>query len=171
MRPSERPLITANAIARRVAELGNAISTDYADRDLIMVVVLKGGLFFAADLARAIRRPMALEYVRARSYDGDRSTGAVEVAVVPEYPLAGAHVLVVEDILDTGRTTQIVLDMLADMRPASLALCTLLDKPARRIVPISANYVGFTIDDHFVVGYGLDFNERYRELPSIHVLE
>lgn len=171
MRPSERPLITADAIARRVTELGDAISTDYADRDLVMVVVLKGGLFFAADLARAIRRPMALEYVRARSYDGQRSTGAVEVAVVPERPLAGAHLLVVEDILDTGRTTQTVLDMLADMSPASLALCTLLDKPVRRIVPVSANYVGFTIDDFFVVGYGLDFNERYRELPSIHVLE
>jgi hypoxanthine phosphoribosyltransferase len=171
MRLSEQPLIAADTIQARVHELGERINADYAGRELVVVVVLKGGLFFAADLLRTIRAPLSLEYVRAKSYDGGSSQGAVELKVLPEQPLTGKHVLFVEDILDTGRTTTAVLDIARTTGAASVALCVLLDKPSRRAIPVHADYVGFTIGDRFVVGYGLDFNERHRELPAIHVME
>ncbi|MBM3290901.1 MAG: hypoxanthine phosphoribosyltransferase, partial [Candidatus Hydrogenedentes bacterium] len=133
--------------------------------------VLKGGLLFAADLVRAIGVPLTIDYVRAKSYDGDRSQGHVELKVLPEQPLEGKHVLFVEDILDTGRTTAAVLDIARAANAASVALCALLDKPSRRTAPVCADYVGFTIGDDFVVGYGLDYNERYRELPAVYSLE
>jgi len=171
MRLSERPLIAADTIQARVRELGERINADYAGRELVVVVVLKGGLLFAADLLRALRVPLSLEYVRAKSYDGDSSQGAVELKVLPEQPLAGKHVLFVEDILDTGRTTAAVLEIAQQANAASIRLCVLLDKPSRRATPVHADYVGFTIGDRFVVGYGLDHNERHRELPAIHVME
>ena len=171
MRLSEEPLISADTIQARVRELGARIAEDYAGRELLVVVVLKGGLLFAADLVRAIAAPLSIEYVRAKSYDGDRSQGHVELKVLPEQPLAGRHVLFVEDILDTGRTTAAVLDLAQRAGAASIALCALLDKPSRRVTSVRADYVGFTIDDRFVVGYGLDYNERHRELPAIHTLE
>ncbi|NUM54240.1 MAG: hypoxanthine phosphoribosyltransferase [Candidatus Hydrogenedentes bacterium] len=171
MRLSNEPLISADAIQARVRELGNRITADYAGKELMVIVVLKGGLLFAADLLRAIHVPLSLEYIRAKSYNGDHSTGYVELKVLPEQPLDGKHVLVVEDILDTGRTTAAVLDVARRGGAASVALCVLLDKPSHRTTPIQADYVGFAIDDHFVVGYGLDHDERHRELPAIHVIE
>lgn len=168
---SKEPLISADAIRARVRELADRINADYADKELVVVVVLKGGLLFAADLLRSLRVPLALEYIRAKSYDGDRSVGTVELKVLPEQPLAGKHVLFVEDILDTGRTTAAILEFARNANAASVALCVLLDKPSHRVTPIHTDYAGFTIDDHFVVGYGLDYDERYRELPSIHTLE
>ena len=171
MRLSEHPLIGAETIQARVRELGAQITTDYAGRELMVIVVLKGGLLFAADLLRAIRVPLSLEYIRAKSYDGDHSQGHVELRVLPEQPLRGKHVLFVEDILDTGRTTAAIMDTAKDSGAASIQLCVLLDKPSHRTTPVHADYVGFTIDDHFVVGYGLDFDEHHRELPAIHVME
>lgn len=171
MRLSEQPLISAEAILARVRELGAQITADYAGRELMVIVVLKGGLLFAADLLRAIRVPLSLEYIRAKSYDGDHSKGNVELRVLPEQPLHGKHVLFVEDILDTGRTTAAIMDTAKDSGAASIRLCVLLDKPSHRTTPVQADYVGFTIDDHFVVGYGLDYNEHHRELPAIHVME
>ena len=164
-------MIDAAAIQARVGELGAQITAEYAGRSLVVVVVLKGGLLFAADLIRAIHVPLALEYIRAKSYDGANSTGTVALKVLPELPLRGTHVLIIEDILDTGRTTSVVLDAVRHEQPASVALCALLDKPERRVVSVTADYVGFKIADHFVVGYGLDFDEHYRELPAIHVME
>lgn len=172
MRLSEKPLIEEGAIADAVARLGREISGRHAGRgELVLVVVLKGGTLFAADLMRRLDVPLSVEYIRAKSYDGTESLGDVNLPVLPEQPLAGKHLLVVEDILDTGRTTAAILKALAAQQPASLELCVLLDKPSRRVVPVEARYVGFTIDDHFVVGYGLDHDEHYRQLPAVYVLE
>ncbi len=171
MRLSKEPLIPAVAIERRVVELAQEISKDFSGRELLVVAVLKGGVIFAADLMRQLRVPAALEFIRAKSYGDTTSTGTVEFMYLPRQPVSGKQVLIVEDILDTGRTTAALCKRLEKDRPARLALCTLLDKPARREVPVSTDYVGFTIDDHFVVGYGLDWNERYRQLPDIWTLE
>lgn len=171
MRLNEEPLISASAIARRIDELADAVSRDYAGKALMAVIVLKGACIFAADLLRGVKVPVSLEFVRARSYQGTASSGRVDISVMTERSLEDAHVLVLEDILDTGRTTSTVLEKLAEQRPASLHLCAFLDKPSRRVVPIEATYTGFRIDDVFVVGYGLDYDEAYRQLPGIHVLE
>ncbi|HIJ73659.1 MAG TPA: hypoxanthine phosphoribosyltransferase [Candidatus Hydrogenedentes bacterium] len=183
MRIGEKPLIAAAAVQQRVAELAEAVSRDYACKHaygdgaehprgvgIVLVTVLKGGLPFAADLMRRLTIPVTLEFVRARSYKGVRSRGAVEFTHLPETSLAGKDVLLVEDILDTGVTAAAILDRLDAERPASLHLCTLLDKPARRQVDVRPRYVGFQIDNHFVVGYGLDYNEAYRELPDVYIL-
>lgn len=171
MRLSASPLIEAAAIQRRVQELAVAIASDYAGKDLLLLVVLKGGLFFAADLARALGGAAHLDCIRARSYDGAESSGEVRFGILPEIPLRDRHVLVLEDILDTGRTATALLQRLHAEAPASLEICTLLDKPSRRVLPVDARYVGFEIDDHFVVGYGLDYNEAHRGLPAIWTLE
>lgn len=171
MHPSSTPLISEQALQARINELAAEISRDYAGRELVLAVVLKGALMFAADLVRRLTVPTSIEFVRARSYQGTRSSRRVNVTVFPEEGLAGKHVLIVEDILDTGYTTHFLLDRFRDAKPDSLELCTLLDKPSRRNVPVDAKYVGFTIDDQFVVGYGLDYEEHFRELPAVFVLE
>jgi hypoxanthine phosphoribosyltransferase len=167
---SEEPLIRPEAIQKRVREIAEAVSRDYQGRELTLVVVLKGGTLFAADLMRALSIPVTIEYVRARSYDGNRSKGRVELTVLPERSLVGKEVLIVEDVLDTGRTTSAILAAIRAQAPASVRLCVLLDKPKGHSSEIAADYVGFTIDNCFVVGYGLDHNERYRQLPAIYVL-
>ena len=171
MRPSEEPLLSAEAIASRVADLGNAIAEHYDGAPVVLLCVLKGGLFFTADLARTLPGRATVDFIRAKSYDGVESTGTVTLVVEPTLALEGRHVVVVEDILDTGRTATAILERIREENPASVALCTLLDKPSRRVVPIEADFVGFTIGEYFVVGYGLDHDERYRELPAVHVLE
>jgi len=170
MRLHEKPLIAAAEIEQRVSELAREISNDYAGREILLIAVLKGSIPFASDLMRRLTAPVLLDFVRARSYRDAESTGRVECTFFPEHDLEDRHLLLVEDILDTGRTASVILEMLRQARPASIALCTLLDKPSRRVVPMEADYVGFTIEDHFVVGYGLDFNEQGRELPSIFTL-
>ncbi len=171
MRLSVQPLIAAPRIQRRVAELGAQIRADYQGRDLVLVVLLKGAVIFASDLMRRLDNNVCVDFLRAASYAGTESTGEVTVRTIPETPLSGRHVLLVEDILDTGRTLAAALQWARSQQPASLAVVTLLDKPSRREVEAKADYTGFTIDDHFVVGYGLDYEQRYRQLDSIHVLE
>ncbi|HOD51847.1 MAG TPA: hypoxanthine phosphoribosyltransferase [Candidatus Hydrogenedentes bacterium] len=171
MRHSSEPLISESVLQNRIKELAAEISRDYANRNLVLAVVLKGALMFAADLSRKLTIPASIEFVRARSYQGTRSSRRVRVTVFPEESLAGKHVLIIEDILDTGYTTHFLLDRFRDAKPDSLELCTLLDKPARRNIAVDAKYVGFTIDDRFVVGYGLDYEEKFRELPAVYVLE
>ncbi len=171
MKPSEAPLIGADAIARRVAELADTISRDSGSRELLVVPVLKGSIVFAADFIRALSVPVTIDFIRARSYQGTRSQGGVEFLVPLSEPVSGKHVLVVEDIIDTGRTTAAILDRLQAGAPASLRLCVLLDKHQARVVKVEADYVGFEIENRFVVGYGLDFEERFRELPAVHLLE
>jgi len=171
MRHSSEPLISESVLQNRIKELAAEISRDYANRNLVLAVVLKGALMFAADLSRKLTIPASIEFVRARSYQGTRSSRRVRVTVFPEESLAGKHVLIIEDILDTAYTTHFLLDRFRDAKPDSLELCTLLDKPARRNIAVDAKYVGFTIDDRFVVGYGLDYEEKFRELPAVYVLE
>lgn len=171
MRPIEPPLIDAAAIAARVEALAREINSEYAGKHVVVLAVLKGALPFAADLLRHLRVDVVLDFVRARSYDGCASSGLVRLTCTPETDLARQHVLLVEDILDTGNTAACIVAWIEEQAPASLRVCTLLDKPSRRQTPLAADYVGFTIDDHFVVGYGLDYNERYRQLPAVHVLD
>lgn len=171
MQRRNEPLISEEAIQARISELAAEISRDYAQRELVLAVVLKGALMFAADLSRKLTVATSIEFVRARSYQGTRSSRRVQVTIFPEESLAGKHVLIVEDILDTGNTTHFLLDRFREAKPDSLELCTLLDKPARRNIPVTAKYVGFSIDDLFVVGYGLDYEEKFRELPAVYVLD
>ncbi len=165
-------LLDAGTIKARVGELGLRIAADYAGRDLVLVSILKGALPFLADLMREIPIYCSLDFLEVSSYGaGTTSTGVVRILKDLAKPIEGRHVLVVEDILDTGHTLSYVIEHLRGQHPASLGLCALLDKPARRLIPIAVDYTGFEIEDKFVVGYGLDFAERYRNLPFIGVLK
>ena len=164
-------LIAARRIRARVAALARHIDADYHGRDLSLVAVLKGAAIFAADLLRYLTVPCTLDFVAAASYgSGSRSSGEVALRGIEALALAGRHVLVVEDILDTGHTAAALLAELHRHDPAGLALCTLLRKPGAAALDLPAAYVGFDIPDAFVVGYGMDYAERYRNLPSIHRL-
>jgi len=163
------PIITAGQLALRVSELGEQIASDYAGKDLHLVTVLRGGLFFLTDLARAIDLPLTLDCLGISSYSG-QSHGSVRLTKDLDESIAGRDVLIVEDIIDTGLTLAYIRKNLLMREPASLRICTLLDRPYRRIVDIAVDYVGFEIPDSFVVGYGLDWRGRYRNLPHISML-
>jgi hypoxanthine phosphoribosyltransferase len=161
-------LISAERIAVRVRELGDTITRDYEGRELILVGVLKGAWVFLADLVRELRVAVSCEFVRVSSYGmGTETSGQPQLLLDVASSLAGKHVLVVDDILDTGISLAWLLEHLQRQAPASLRVCVLLDKPSRRRVDITADYVGFEIPDVFVVGYGIDWAERYRELPYV----
>jgi hypoxanthine phosphoribosyltransferase len=168
-----RELLSRERIAERVVELGAQIARDYEGKELVLIGVLKGSLMFLADLARAIpSSEVRLEFLGLASYgDETRSSGVVQITADLTRPIEGKHVLVVEDIVDTGLTMTYLLENLATRRPASVKLCSLLHKPDRAVKPISIDYLGFTIPDLFVIGYGLDYAQRYRNLPYIGVLE
>ena len=164
-------LVDEQALASKVKELGARIADDYRGRDLVLVSILKGALPFLADLMRQMPIPLALDFLEVSSYGASTETsGVVRILKDLANPIEGRHVVVVEDILDTGQTLARVIEHLKSQHPASVRLCTLLDKPARRVVPIQIDYRGFEIPDKFVVGYGLDYAERYRNLPFIGVL-
>lgn len=171
LRLSQYPLIDAAAIRDRIAAMAAELDARYAGREPLVLVVLKGAAPFSVDLMRAMRAPVSVDYIRAKSYDGTASRGEVVFSHLPEEPLRDRHVLVLEDILDTGQTATAILDFVRAQHPASRCLATLLDKPSRRTCAINADLAGFVIPDHFVVGYGLDYNERYRELDAIYTLE
>ena len=165
-------LIDEAAIAAKVVELGARIANDYRGKDLVLVSILKGALPFLADLMRKVQIPLAIDFLECSSYgDATETSGVVRILKDLAKPIEARDVLVVEDILDTGHTLKFVLEHLRSQRPRSVRLCTLLDKPARREVEISVDYRGFEIPDKFVVGYGLDFAEKYRNLPFIGVLK
>jgi hypoxanthine phosphoribosyltransferase len=165
-------LLSAEQIADRVRELGATISREYAGRALVLVCVLKGSFVFAADLARAIDLPVRVDFLGVRSYGADTETsGVVQITYDLSRPIEHEHVLLVEDIVDTGLTVAHLIDLLRTRNPASVRVCALLHKPARARVEVKIDYLGFTIEDRFVVGYGLDFAERYRNLPYIGVVE
>jgi len=156
-------------IRRRVDELGHTITGDYVGREPVMVSILKGGAMFLADLMRAVDLPLETHFMAISRYgDAEESLGRVQILLDLETDVTDRHVIVVEDIVDTGLTSRYLLQVLRRRAPASLEMCTLLDKSARRIVPLSPRYVGFDCPDRFVVGYGLDFADRYRNLPDIH---
>jgi hypoxanthine phosphoribosyltransferase len=164
--------LSAEQIAARVRELGAAITRDYADRRLVVVCVLKGSFVFAADLARAIDLPLRIDFLGVRSYgQGSETSGVVQITQDLSRPIEHDDVLLVEDIVDTGLTVAHLLDLLRTRAPASLRVCALLHKPARARIQVAVDYIGFTIDDSFVVGYGLDYGEKYRNLPYIGVVE
>jgi hypoxanthine phosphoribosyltransferase len=165
-------LVTEAAIQARVIELGHQISDDYRGRDLTLVSVLKGSLPFMADLMRAIDVPVRIDLMEVSSYGGatTESSGLVRILKDLSASIAGEDVLLVEDIIDTGLTLNYLIRYLRGKNPASLRICTLLDKPARRLVEIPVDYTGFTIEDRFVVGYGLDYGELYRNLRFVGVL-
>lgn len=164
-------LLTEQQVQSRVSELGSQITADYRDRSLILLCVLKGSFIFVADLARNIDLPLRVEFLGVRSYgDATVSSGEVEITHDLTRPIHGEHVLIVEDIVDTGTTSSFLLQQLAARGPASLRLCCLLHKPSRGVVEVPIDYKGFTIEDRFVVGYGLDAAQRYRNLRDLRVL-
>jgi hypoxanthine phosphoribosyltransferase len=165
-------LITSEQIQAKVAELGATLSRDYAGRDLILVSVLKGALPFMADLMRSIHIPVSIDLMEVSSYGGatTETSGLVRILKDLSSSIEDKDVLIVEDIIDTGLTLNYLLRYLRGKNPRSLRICALLDKPARRLVDIPIDYLGFTIPDQFVVGYGLDYGELYRNLPFIGVL-
>jgi hypoxanthine phosphoribosyltransferase len=165
-------MIDADRIAARVRELGEQITRDYAGRTLVLVCVLKGSFLFTADLARHIDLPLRVEFLGVRSYgEGTKSTGVVQITHDLTKPVEGVDVLIVEDIVDTGLTIAHLLELMRTRKPTSVKVCSLLHKPARTRVQVPIDYLGFTIEDKFVVGYGLDWAERYRNLPFIGLVE
>jgi hypoxanthine phosphoribosyltransferase len=165
-------LFPRETIGRRVKELADQISRDYEGRELLLVGILKGAFIFMADLIRGMSIPCRVDFVRVTSYGcGSQSSGEVRITKDLETPITGRDVLIVEDIIDTGLTLTHLLNVLRERQPASVRVCAFLDKRERRRVPFTAEYVGFTIPDRFVVGYGLDFNENFRFLPDVYVLK
>ena len=167
-----RVLLSEEEVDARIQAIGDQISKDYAGRQVHLICVLKGGSFFLCELAKRITVPVSLDFMSVSSYGGDtKSSGVVKIVKDLDDSLKGKDVIVVEDIVDSGRTLNYLLEMLRDRGPASLRLCTLLDKPERRVIDVKVDYTGFHIPDEFVVGYGLDYDQKYRNLPYIGVVE
>ena len=167
-----RVLLSEEEVNRRICEIGEQISKDYAGRQVHLICVLKGGSFFMCELAKRITVPVSLDFMSVSSYGGGtQSSGVVKIIKDLDEPLDGKDVIVVEDIVDSGRTLSYLLELLGKRNPKSLALCTMLDKPERRVVDVKVDYTGFNIPDEFVVGYGLDYDQQYRNLPYIGFVE
>lgn len=167
-----RVLLTEEEVDKRIQEIGEQISKDYAGKEVHLVCVLKGGSFFMCELAKRITIPVSFDFMSVSSYGKDtKSSGVVRIVKDLDESLKDKEVIVVEDIVDSGRTLSYLLEMLNDRGPKSLRLCTLLDKPDRRVVEVKVDYTGFAIPDEFVVGYGLDYDQKYRNLPYIGVVE
>lgn len=165
-------LIDEQTIDKKIRELGEAISREYEGKELHMICVLKGGVFFMTELAKRITVPVSLDFMAVSSYGaGTESSGKIKIVKDLDEPIEGKEVLVVEDIIDSGRTLSYLLELLKERKPESLRLCTLLDKPDRRVCEVEVNHTGFTIPDEFVVGYGLDYDQKYRNLPYIGVVK
>lgn len=172
MAENVRVLLTEEEVDRKIQEIGEQISKDYAGEQVHLVCVLRGGAFFMCELAKRITVPVSLDFMSVSSYGGDtKSSGVVKIVKDLDDSLAGKNVIVVEDIVDSGRTLSYLLEMLNDRGPKSMRLCTLLDKPDRRVVDVKVDYTGFQIPDEFVVGYGLDYDQKYRNLPYIGIVE
>lgn len=165
-------LFTEEELKQRVRELGEQITADYAGKEPVLVSVLRGSYIFMADLSRSIDRPCSIDFMSVSSYGkGTSSSGQVQITKDLSEPIEGKDLIIVEDILDSGNTLFYLMKVLETRKPASVRLCTLLDKPERRVKDIKADYVGFSVPDAFVVGYGLDYAEMYRNLPYIGVLK
>jgi hypoxanthine phosphoribosyltransferase len=170
--PQLKILISHDEIAKAVNRLACEIKRDYQDKQPLLIVVLKGSFVFMADLIRQLDLPLELDFVRLSSYGAAReSSGKVRVVQGVKMPIKGRDVLVVEDIVDTGITISFLLDYLKKKKPASLKLCALTDKPSRHRVPVSIDYLGFTVPNKFIVGYGIDCDEKFRNLPDIYAIE
>ena len=167
-----RVLLSEEEVDAKIKAIGEQISKDYAGKSVHLVCVLKGGSFFMCELAKRITVPVSLDFMSVSSYGSEtKSSGVVRIVKDLDEPLKGKDVIVIEDIVDSGRTLSYLLDMLKARGPKSMALCTLLDKPDRRVIDVKVDYTGFQIPDEFVVGYGLDYDQRYRNLPYIGVVK
>lgn len=167
-----RVLLTEEEVDKRIKEIGEQISKDYAGKQVHLVCVLKGGSFFMCELAKRITIPVSFDFMSVSSYGSEtKSSGVVKIVKDLDEPLEGKEVIVVEDIVDSGRTLSYLLEILEKRGTKSLGICTLLDKPERRVADVKVNYTGFAIPDEFVVGYGLDYDQKYRNLPYIGVVE
>ena len=172
MGESVRVMISETEVAKRIEEMGRQISEDYAGKQIHLICILKGGVFFMCELAKRISVPVSMDFMSVGSYgDGTAYSGVVRLVKDLDESLEGKDVLVVEDIIDSGRTLYYLLDVLRKRQPNSMKLCTLLDKPDRRVRDVKVDYVGFEIPDEFVVGYGLDYAQKYRNLPYIGIVE
>lgn len=168
----EKVLLTEDQLEQRIKELGAEITRDYQGKELVLAAVLRGSYVFMADLTRAIDLPLTVDFMAVSSYGaGTVSSGQEEIKKDLSDPIEGKNLLIIEDILDSGNTLYYLMDVLSARHPASIRICTLLDKPERRVKPIKADYSGFVIPDAFVVGYGLDYAEKYRNLPYVGVLK
>jgi hypoxanthine phosphoribosyltransferase len=168
----EKCLVSKEEIAKKVAALSRQISIDYADKDLVVVGILKGAVIFMADLVREITVPLTMDFMAVSSYGSfTKSSGVVRILKDLDKTVENKDVLIVEDIIDSGLTLRYLVDNLSTRRVASVRICTLLDKPARRKAQVTVDYKGFVISDDFAVGYGLDYNNKYRNLPGIYVLK
>src|SRR5215210_1062591 len=168
---AEKVLIPQNRLQERVSELGAEISQAYAEKDLAIVAILRGSFIFAADLLRALQIPASIDFMSISSFAGEPGSGVVRITKDLDDSITGRNVLLVEDIIDTGLTASYLLRALGQRNPASLEICALLDKTARRIIDLPIAYRGFEIPDVFVVGYGMDFQQRFRNLPYITILK
>lgn len=172
MAESIRVMVSEADVAKRIEEMGRQISEDYAGKQIHLICILKGSVFFMCELAKRLSVPVSMDFMSVSSYgDATSSSGVVRLAKDLDDTLEGKDVLVVEDIIDSGRTLYYLLDVLQKRHPNSMKLCTLLDKPDRRVRDVKVDYVGFEIPDEFVVGYGLDYMQKYRNLPYIGVVE
>ena len=164
-------LLSEDVINTRIRELAAQIDADYAGESVTLLCTLKGAVFFACELAKRITIPVFMEFIQTASYEGTQSTGTVSMKLdIPEEDVAGKHIIIIEDVIDTGRTLSVVKEMMLKRNPASLKVCTLLDKHECRVVPFEGDYIGFTIGNEFVVGYGLDIDQKYRNLPYVCVI-
>lgn len=167
-----KPLFPADEIAAQIKRLAAEINRDYQGKNIVLVGILNGSFLFIADLCRQLEVPLTVDFMRLASYGSEtQSSGIIELRKDLETPIRGRHVLVVEDIIDSGLTLQSLLHRLQEREPASLKVCALIDKRIRREVPLEADYVGMTMDDGFIVGYGLDYDEYYRNLPGIFLAD
>lgn len=167
-----KTLISKEELEKRITEIAKQIEEEYKEKEITLICILKGSAFFTVDLAKKINGDVKLEFIRVSSYiDGTESSGKVEMKLDLQDSIEGKDVIIVEDIIDTGRTLSYLIDYLKTKKPNSVKLCTLLDKPERRIYNVKVDYTGFQIPDKFVVGYGLDFDEKYRNLPYIAYIE
>jgi len=167
-----RVLISEEEVTRRMKEIAEQINQDYAGKSVHLICVLKGSVFVTTELAKYLTIPVTLDFMSVSSYgDGTESSGRVKIVKDLDENIEGRHVIIIEDIIDSGRTLSFLLDMMRGRKPASLKLCTLLDKPDRRVTEVAVDYVGFSIPDEFVVGFGLDYAQKYRNLPYVGVIE
>ena len=167
-----RKLFGKKELDVRVKEISKELYKEYGKKEVVFICTLKGAVFFACDLLKNYKGNARIEFLRASSYSGTKSTGKIELNLsISKDNIENKDVIIIEDIVDTGRTLKFLKEYINDMNPSSLKICTLLNKPSRRVVEIDADYVGFEIEDLFVVGYGLDYNQQYRNLPYIGVME
>lgn len=167
-----KELISEERVVARIKEIAEQINQDYEGRSVTLVCILKGSVFFTCELAKYLKIPVTIDFMQCSSYGADtKSSGIVKLAKDLDEPITGKHVILIEDIIDSGRTLSHLVKLLAQREPASLTLCTLLDKPSRRVKQVDVKYTGFEIPDEFVVGYGLDYAQKMRNLPYIGVVE